>query len=452
MQTLRGGKAHNRPRKEAFFVRVPAADSSVSFFNATEHLGQEMPFAKPQATCAMRASADSVVFSLLHLTKRTAANIVGAPVEMPRGPLSRLERKASQVDELAPGELTVEINDAVYKMIVTRDDNGVASVEMAGDEADVNIELPMSALHLSLYFRSPVVPRTVAVGFIGHLGKPGAPETVTRAASMVLFSITQLVEFRILSGIETVRVPSAPGRWTAAAVRKNEDKVQCAVPVWFFSNDLAPLGSGHVGVAIDLDNANPSSGRLLCHYTPDEAIAEVFTAQFRNIFDMAMSELLRLHLGEDELATITYDIVLGDVASGTVDRLREALATMTGLDFTPQQYRPHVQLDAPADAVPDAPVEPEPVTPEPEATPEAVEAAPEPELEVVKAAPEPELEVVEATPEAEPEPELEVVEAALEAVEVLEVGDDVTELTPAEDEIAVGLATVETAPEADAPI
>lgn len=341
MQALRGGKTQNKARKEAFFVRVPAADGNVSFFNATEYLGKEMPFTKPQATCAMRASGSSVVFSLLHLTKRTAANIVDSPIELPRGPLSRLERKSAQAAELEPGQIIVEVGEATHRFDIVIDDAGVARLEIVGDADADQLELPMRALQMSLYFKSPVVDRTVAIGFIGHLGKPGTMETVTRAASMVLFSISQLVEFRILSGIETITVPATAGRWTAAAVRKNEDKVVFEVPVWLFGENVEPLGNGPVTVEIDLDNANPSSGRLLCHYTPDESIAEAFNLGFKGIFDMAITELLRLHLGEDELASITYDIVLGAVESGTTDRLREAAATIEGLDFTPKQYRLH---------------------------------------------------------------------------------------------------------------
>lgn len=423
MPTLRkatkGGRTGG-PRKEAYFVRVETPDGKPEFCNATDQLGQPMPFTKPQATIAMRASAQSVVFSFLQLTKKTMANIVGAPMELPRGPLAKLERKAASLelgdDEViveiaprrpprepraeepkadeasspdapgtnaesgdaagvasAPGSLaallddeptgesasdngatepvgtTVVVPDAPtgperYRMRITRDENGVASLEQIledGEEEDI-LELPFGALRLSLYLRSPVVGRTLAVGFIGFPGKPGNPDTIVRLTSMVLFGLSQLVEFRILSGIETVEVPAPPSRWSQrAAGNRPEDQVAFSVPVFLFDDEaVVPVARGEVAVEVDLRNANPSSARLLFHFHPSEEIAPHFD-KYRQVFELSISEALRVELGDDEIANITYDIVLGDVAAGTVERIRSAAAAIPAYDLTPTRKRPH---------------------------------------------------------------------------------------------------------------
>lgn len=349
MQTqLRRGKTPTRATKEAYFVRVAGPDGSPQFFNATPHLGRPMPFDKPLATCAMQVKDDVVAFSLLHLTKRTAPTIAAAPVTIPRGPLAKLERHAANFAELGLGEIAVEMGDDKYRLSLTRDDNGVANLEQVASEGnpdgnDVSFELPRSAVQLTLFMRSPAVGRLVAVSFIGHLGKPDGAETVARAAAKVLNSLSQLAEFRVLSGIETVNLPAAPSRWAARLIsRKPEEQAVVEVPVWLFSEapEMQPIAAGSVVVEVDVENANPTSGRLLCKYTPSEDVAEVFP-HYRTTFDLRVAEKMRLALGDDDIASITYDIVLGTVESGTLERLRDALATIGGQDMTPTLVKDH---------------------------------------------------------------------------------------------------------------
>ena len=350
---LRKSKGPARATKEAYFVRVQVPDGAAAFFNATSSLGKPMPFEKPLATCAMQVKEDSVAFSLLHLTKKSAPIIAAAPVALPRGPLAKLTRRAVAYEELPAGELVVEMNEATYKLSMSRDDNGVVSLEQQPSEgnedgSDVTFELPRQAVQLSLFMRSPVVNRILAVGFIGHLGKPGdGVETVARASAKVLHSLSQLPEFRILAGVETVVLPPAPSRWSSRPpVRKPDERAVGDIPVWLFSeaDGVAPpalICSGHVVVEVDIDNANPSSGRLLCVYSPSEEIAEAFP-HYRTTFDYRIAEKLRQLLGDDEIASITYDIVLGTVGTGTIERLREALAAIPGQDFTPTLVQDHL--------------------------------------------------------------------------------------------------------------
>jgi hypothetical protein len=48
------------------------------------------------------------------------------------------------------------------------------------------------------------------------------------------------------------------------------------------------------------------------------------------------------HLGQDEITDIVCDIALGEVSFGTVERLKEAAATVPGFDLNPKQYVPIV--------------------------------------------------------------------------------------------------------------
>lgn len=332
-----------RPRKEALFVRVPAPDDTVAFHNVTSHVGKPMPFSAPQATAGMRVSTEVVSFSLLHLTKKSAKSVAERVLEMPRGPLSRLERRAVAIDAETPiglGDLVVEMEENLYRMKLERDENGVLSLEVEGE--DDSFVLPKSSVRISLYMRSPGVGRLVAIGFIGHLGKPESTETVRRVAAMVLFSLSQLTEFKVLGGVETVTVPSNSARYAVRPTRKPSEKAAAVIPAYLFSEtEMALLGHGTISVEVDLESANPTSNRLLFHVTPSAEL-EPFFEEYRSVIDSTISTHVRQTLSDEEVAEITYDIVLGNVSSGTVERLREALeAAVTGFDFTPRQYQVH---------------------------------------------------------------------------------------------------------------
>jgi len=366
------GKPQAQVIREAFFVQVPAPDGTIAFHDVTGQIGKAMPFTKPKATCAMQVSSvpvakDPVInedgteepqaptkrgvvaFSLLHLTKKSASSVVDAPMSMPRGPLARLVRKGASLIDITPDQVVAEVtytdkdNEAVTLTSVlslARDASGIVTLD--SDEPG-GFELPPRALRISLFLVSPVAgQRVLAVGFIGHLGRPGDPTTITLVASKVLFSISQLTEFRILSGIETVSIPSAPNRhMPKAVVRKPGDQAVIAIPTRLYRDPppANPVAEGEVVVEIDLEHANPSSNRLLFHIHPDEALTEAFEA-FRPVFDSAINSMVIAHLGPDDVANITYDIVLGDVDSRTIERLKEALATMSGgLDCTPALFR-----------------------------------------------------------------------------------------------------------------
>jgi len=343
-----------RPRKEALFVQVPSPDGTVEFHDATSHVGRVMPFKNPKATCGMRVTGEVVAFSLLHLTKKTATSMATKELVIPRGPLTRVEKRALEIAaDLADDELLIESEVGTQKCKITRDANGVAELEpiIGAPEAegtgspsgeDVSFELPREAVKLSIYMKNPALGRLIAIGFIGHPGRPGGAETLRRIASMALFSLTQLSHFRVITGMVSVAVPSAP-RAAAAPVRKADDKVQMEIPLWLFEETTPPVlrCSGSALLEIDLDLANPSTGKLLYHFTPSAEVAEIFE-EYRTILDATVTEVLRTKLDDSEINSIAIEIVLGEVDSGTIGRLRDAVAGLAGgLDLTPHLRQFH---------------------------------------------------------------------------------------------------------------
>ena len=328
----------SKPKKEALYVRVVAPDETVDFHDVTMHVGKPMPFASPRATLAMRVTDQAVVFSLLHLTKRAAAGLVEKPVELPRGPLARLERHTLESGVTDPDRLIVEFEDHRVEYSLDREPNGV--VELIGD--DVSVELPRSAMQLTLHLMSPSARRPLTVGFIGHVGKPGSPDTLRRSAAMALNSISQLPAFRVLTDIQTVKVPAAP-RTIVRPVRRAEERAQALLPIWLYDGSVTPVlvAHGNLHVEVDLEQSNPATGRLLYTYTPDQDLTPFFEP-YRVAVDSAVTQKMRTALGDDELKAISTDIVLGEVASGTIERLQGALDTMiAGFDVTPTQFRDH---------------------------------------------------------------------------------------------------------------
>jgi len=331
--------ARPKPRKEALFVRVVAPDESVEFHDVTDRIGAPMPFTNPRATLALRVSDSAVTFSLLHLTKRAATGLVAKNLEFPRGPIARLERRIVELkDELGENEVVVEINDQSYKFKIEHDDTG--AVEVIGD--DTGFELPRAAVQMSIFMSSGAARRPLGIGFIGHVGKPESSDTVRRMVSMVLNSISQLVTFRLLSGIETVRVPAAP-RSIIRPTRRTHERAAVTIPVWLFTDGNEPslVSHGMVTAEIDLDQANPVTTRLLAHFHPEASMVETFPP-YRVALDFAVAQKIRESLGDDEVRSIATDIVLGEVSSGTLERLNTALATCAnGFDLTPSLHRDH---------------------------------------------------------------------------------------------------------------
>jgi hypothetical protein len=330
-----------RPHKEAFFVQVKSADDKLVFFDETARLGKPMPYERPEATCALRVTDKVVAFTLLKMSNRARLAAAGTKLEIPRGPLAKLERRvASQAEPVTADRLLAEIGDTTYTLGLARDENGVITLSMLDGADDISFELPKPGLQLGLYLSSPKNGRTVAANFIGHVGKPGATETVVRVAAMALNHLSSLPVFRMAAGVETVSVPSAPSRYQVARpARKAADSAAFSVPVRMWNDDATPvmLGASTVKVAIDLDTANPVSGRLLFHFTPAADIAEGFES-YRQMMEHAVSSTMTAVLGADDIADLVFSIALGELTDGDLGRLRDAAAAVTGLDLSPRQF------------------------------------------------------------------------------------------------------------------
>lgn len=337
-----------RPLKEAFFVQVMTPDKNLIFFDETNNLGRKNPYDKPEATCAMRASENVVSFTLLKLTNRTRAEVADAKLELPRGPLDRTDRRAVALSKDLPANvIAVEIEDSVYHLTIARDENGVVTLDVPEGVEDASFELK-GRLRMTIVMHSPRGSKILAAGFQGHMGKPGSSETVTRVTAMALNVLSGLTTFRMVSGIETVTVPASPARYAAARpALKASDRVRVLVPVRLWSGDAAPqpVGSTTVEIELDLETANPISGRILFHLKVPADVAEVFAPYESLVSDAALS-LVQQHLGLDELSELVYSIALGELSAGDIERLRDAAATITGLDVNPREWVKFVPVAA----------------------------------------------------------------------------------------------------------
>lgn len=302
-----------------------------------------MAYERPEATCGVRVTPSVVSFALLKHTNRSRQLIAGQRMELPRGPLDRTDRRASTIGEDLPaGVVAVETDDgSVHQLSITRDENGVASLStVQGD--DVVFVLPKGRLRLTFFLRSPRQGRLVAAAFQGHLGKPDSQETLPRVAAMALNVLAGLPVFRLISGIETVNVPVSPARYMAVRpVLKASDRVRVQVPVRLWTGDAnpVPVGQTSVEVEVDLENANPVSGRLLFHLTPAAGTEDMFRPYRDLVADAALS-LVTANLGPEDVSELVYSIVLGELSAGDISRLRDAVRTITGLDVNPRQWVP----------------------------------------------------------------------------------------------------------------
>ena len=391
-------KRNSRPIKEAYFVRVAVDGERALFCDATAYIGKPLPYAKPQATCAMRVEAGAVMFSLLHLPRKSASDFAARPVKIPRAPFTKMNATLKALgaeNVLSPGVLVVELDQgeagiSTYRYAASFDENNVGTLEVidgfgVGTDAneDPTFDLPDRSVEMRVYLMSERVKRPIGVNFVGHIGKPRTPETVGRSAAMILNSISGLNEFRTLSGIEAMKVPAPPTKWgSRPTVRRAEERVAIQLPLQMFTAEMAPVAAFDLGVEIDLETSNQATGRLLFHLTPRDDLAEVF-ASYKRIVDEALGDHLRRTLG-DELELAVFDVVLGEVSASTVESLTAAMNQLTALDVTTEQFRFHEAA----------------VTPEvaPEVVADAPEAAPAVELEV-----EPEV-APEAAPEASTSP------------------------------------------------
>lgn len=327
--------------KESLFMRV-VVDDEPTFLDVTSHVGKDSPYkSKVRTTVGSRVSDKVVSFSILQVTKATSKRVLDSELRIPRTTLASSEEVAARLSDdetFGSADVIVQMDDREYRFRYAIDDAGVMSLEPAFE--DEPFELPTRPLRFTLYFRSPKAERVLAISFSGFIDrKPGDSETVTRMALKAVANLSGLAHFRILSGVETVDLPSPPSGPPAAPARKADDHVRFDIALNLFDESGAEhMGSGTVEVEIDLDHANAATGRLLYHVAaPEEleAVLGVYKTTLMDAIATAMKELIP----EAEQADLTYDIVLGQVTSGTIGRLKEATSVFPHLDLTPSQYR-----------------------------------------------------------------------------------------------------------------
>jgi hypothetical protein len=342
----KGTTPRKAPTKEAFYVRIVLPDGATQFLPATEHIGKPMPFSKPRETCAVQVYEDVVVYSLLHVTKKRASTLQGTIIRMPTPMLTRLLRRAKELEFSKDNEIIVEISSldtttTTHRFNVEQDNSKVADLVIVGDE--VPVKMDPRGIKISIYSKSPKRPKTLALGFIGHVGKPDTEETLTRVVAKVLNAALALPPFQVLFDIEAVKVPHGGG-----LIPSNNaiSSTTIELPVRLYTDTgtvstespVELLSQGSVLVEINLAHAS-TNNTLLYTLIPEKTIEELFPE-----FEETTKKFINVQLIElvgSELYDIVADIHLGENISLIEDRLRELLTPVfaNGVDITPTKYR-----------------------------------------------------------------------------------------------------------------
>ena len=336
-------KDKSKALKESFFVQVEGQDKTTPHFvDVTRDLGKVMPFTKPLATVGMRVTDDAVMFSAMKLQTKSRGKVTAAAMSLPAGPLARLERKKDRLPTPpVAGEILVELDEEWHTILIKTAENGVATLEGKPDEADVVFELPVRPLSLTIAMNGPK-GRVLLISWSGFQNKPGAPETLVRAVAYTLNHMCGLAAFSLLTGIQKVQVPAPPGRFTAARpARKAADEINFPVPVRLWTEEVPArqVAAGAVKVHIDLDVANPATGRFMFNLVPSKELEDEFS-RYSQVMQNALQNTIGGFLGPDEVTDILCDITLGEVGAGTMERLRDAAGMVTGYDLNPKQFVP----------------------------------------------------------------------------------------------------------------
>jgi len=331
----------SRIKKEEIYVGLASEDNtSIEYHDVTRYVNSIMPLKNPKATCALRVTNKTAAFSLLLLTKQSAKSYKEKPLEFPKGPLIRLEKHSLANTLTAENQILVEFGNDHYNFTYTTDHNGVITLD--GESSP--IELPKNALQVSIFLKSPIVDRVVALGFIGHLGRPGDIDNILRITSKIIRYVTGFSHFRALTGFESVEVPPAPRVGSTKVTRKTSDKAFISFPAYLLESqsNLEPVASGLVKVEVNLDIPGSGNSRILLNLEPSPEL-EPFFEPYRLIINSTIYSAINAYLGDAEIRSIAADIALGEVGPGTVMRFRDALLTIPqlGFYFTPTGVAPY---------------------------------------------------------------------------------------------------------------
>lgn len=373
----------SRQVKEEFYIRRVFDDNVPIFVEATEYARKQSPYPLSskkalKATCGVRTDNGVVAFSLRTYTARQAekevenvtSTVEGRRVSrnvlhprMPRRTLHELITTAHVLSEVLGDEVIVEHDGRLHvlKLIRTGEE---ADLRLTGlltetedgyvrsEAFDAVFTLPVARVHLRIFLRSPIRDRILAYAFNGYLDrKPGRPETVVRATAMALNSLIGLATFRMLSGLDRVRVPPAP-LGGEIRPRTPEERVIFRVPVLLFTDEGVPAARGHVGAEIDLDRVDPVTGDLIVHITEGEELewnpALAGTAKFQDygrVLAETISAMVNSALGTERVHDLAYDIMLSSLSPEALPALRAAVSGLPGLAAKPS--RAEVRLAQP---------------------------------------------------------------------------------------------------------
>lgn len=330
-----------RNNKEAIYIQVPTPDGAVEFHDATSYIGRKAPFKNPKMVCGMSVNSFAVSFSLMMLTKKSASGYASKDLSLPKPALHRLSRYAAE-NTIEDGTALIEYEGKTQKCNLIVGDSGIAELDPTED--DINLDLPRGAVRVTVILKTQNLDRPIAVGFVGYPGKPGTPSSARRIAAMSLYNLTLLAPFRLLTRIETFTVPAGPR--SAAPQRAHIGEASAMVPIWLFTEgeDGNPqaLAHGEVVASVDLDQANPTTGRPVIHLEPEESLAEHFEPYRANLAEV-LSDVLVEHIGAQEMRELTVSIVLGDISEGHVGMLTDALKSVSsGYDLTTKAHQRHL--------------------------------------------------------------------------------------------------------------
>lgn len=364
--------APTRQVKEEFYIRRLFDDDVPLFVDATRYARQQQPYplsAKKalKATCGVRTDDEVVAFSLRSYTgkqaekevehvdsvtdgRRTSQNLL--PTRMPRRTLHELTAVAHALSVVLGDEVIVERDGEFHVLALTRTggegdlaltgrltetDGGYVRSDATGD---AEFELPVSGVRLRVFLRSPVRERILAYGFSGYLTrKPGETETLVRATALALNSLLGLATFRMLSGMDHVRVPP-PG--AAAGPHRPSERIAFAVPALLFTTEGVPAARGHVTAEIDLDHIDPVTGGLLLHVHGGDGLewnpavaGSVGFGDYERVLAETIAAMVHSVLGAETVRDMAYDIMLSDLSPESASALRTAVTDLPGLAADP---------------------------------------------------------------------------------------------------------------------
>lgn len=329
VKTLRSGTEITR---QVFYTQISSPDDKVVYEPATSYIGKVMPFHKPLALCFVEVTPSNIAFAVQAIPKKERPVVAKKVIELPKGTLSMLHRKAKELEStIDPSEVVVEMRTRVepgkfestlYYLTLSIND-GIAFLEPKDRTQDTSYVLPQgNVVHMAIVLKSKIANRSMSISFAGFLGKPGQQSSIEYITSQVLFNLTYTAEFKMLMGIQSVHIPS-----NAQAARPVETP-SIVFPVSLYTPDGRELvATGMVEAKVDLVHANPSLDMLLLHLTPSTELTTNFN-QYASACNRAITQVVRSFLSDDEINAISQQILLGGVDEPLVDRVRSSLAPL----------------------------------------------------------------------------------------------------------------------------